>query len=134
MNEPPIIKLYEALVNVVDELGLIVYSQAQEIEDIPACRISFLNSDNIGQLKNAKRYSCSFQFDVVTCKNELAAGLTYAYQLMKLLCQIELTGYSLSFADNGIPNLTSTVDTSMNRTLNRQIIRTTYQIIEDAVL
>lgn len=134
MTEPLFIKLYEALIDAVDSLGLTVFSQAQDIEQVPACRISLLNSNGVDHFKNVKQYSYSFQLDIVTDKNELTAGLTYAYQLVKLLCQIEIEGCSLSFSDNGSPNLTSMVDTSTNRTLNRQIIRTTYQIIEDTVL
>ena len=134
MTDPPIIRLYETLVNTANSLGLNVYSQAQDIENLPACRISLLSGDNVNQLKNVRQYSYPFQFDVVTDKDELTLGLTYAYQLMKMLGQVEVAGCAISFADNGTPSLTSTVDTSTNRTLNRQIIRTTYQIIESAVL
>lgn len=130
---PPFFELYKAILKSINDLEMPTYSPSQEIpKKLPVCRVSLLNGDPNALAKNIRQYSYSFQIDVVTAQNGLEQGLVLAYKIMQLLREISLDGFSVQM--NGDPSLSSMVDTSTNKALNRQIIRVNYNIIEDTAL
>lgn len=128
---PPSVALYYAIVKAINRLGVDTYSASQDIEKetLPICRVQLLNSSSTGQFANARQYEHSFQLDVVTAQDGLEQGLTLAYMIMRELRQLSVDGFLAQM--NGEPSLSSMVDSSTNRILNRQIIRVNYDIIED---
>lgn len=129
-NEPPFVQIYNWLVENINKLGIKTFSASQNVPDeMPVCRVQMLNSDGTNQFSNARQYSYSFQIDVVDAQNKLVRSLTNAYKIMRLCRQIGLDGYSVGLT--GEPSLSSMVDTSTNKVLNRQIIRINYVVIED---
>ena len=129
----PFFELYKAILNQINDLKIPTYTPSQEVpKKLPICRVSILNGDANELVKNMRRYSYSFQLDVVTARNGLEQGLVLAYKIMQVLRQITLTSFSVEL--NGEPSLSSMVDTSTDRVLNRQIIRVNYNIIEDTAL
>lgn len=131
---PPSVALYSAIVKAINGLGIDTYSASQDIEkkSLPICRVQLLSSSSTGQFSNARQYEHSLQLDVVTAQDGLEQGLTIAYMIMRVLRQISVDGFMTQI--NGEPSLTSTVDSSTNNILNRQIIRVNYNVIEDTAL
>lgn len=129
--QPPSVALYYAIVEAINKAGVTTYSASQDIEDmeLPICRVQLLTSNSTNQFVNARQYEHTFQLDVITAQDGLEEGLTFAYKIMHKLRQIRLDGFLVDM--NGEPSLTSMVDSSTNRILNRQIIRVNYDIIED---
>ena len=123
--QPPSVALYYAIVEAINKAGVTTYSASQDVEDmeLPICRVQLLTV-------NARQYKHTFQIDVITAQDGLEEGLTLAYKIMRKLHQIGLGGFLVQM--NGEPSLTSMVDSSTNRILNRQIIRVNYDIIEDS--
>lgn len=129
-NEPPFVMIYDRLVGAIKQLGIDTFSASQDVpNEMPVCRVQLLNSDSTDQFRNARQYSYSFQIDVVDAQNKLVRSLKNAYKIMRLCRQIIIDGYSVGLA--GEPSLSSMVDTSTNKVLNRQIIRVNYVVIED---
>lgn len=128
---PPSVALYYAIVKAINSIGVDTYSASQDIEDmsLPICRVQLLTSNSTNQFSNARQYEHTFQLDVVTAQDSLEQGLTIAYMIMRQLRQITVEGYLAQI--NGEPSMSSMVDSSTNRILNRQIIRVNYDIIED---
>lgn len=128
---PPSVALYYAIVKAINSVGVDTYSASQDIEELslPVCRVQLLTSNSTNQLSNARQYEHTFQLDVVTPQDGLEQGLTIAYMIMRQLREITVEGYLAQM--NGDPSMSSTVDSSTNRILNRQIIRVNYDIIED---
>lgn len=128
---PPSVALYRAIVAAINALGIATYSPSQDINKrkLPVCRVQLLNGGSTNQFINARQYEYSFQLDVVTAQDSLEQGLTLAYKIMRRLRQISTEGYLSQLS--GEPELSSLVDSSTNRILNRQIIRVNYNIIED---
>lgn len=128
---PPSVALYYAIVEAINGVGVATYSASQDVEDmeLPICRVQLLTSNSTNQFVNARQYEHTFQLDVITTKDGLEEGLTLAYKIMHKLRQIGVEGFLVDM--NGEPSLTSMVDSSTNRILNRQIIRVSYDIIED---
>lgn len=128
---PPSVALYSAIVKAINSIGVDTYSASQDIEDmsLPICRVQLLTSSSTNQFSNARQYEHEFQLDVVTAQDGLEEGLTLAYKIMHKLRQIGVEGFLVDM--NGEPSLTSMVDSSTNRILNRQIIRVNYDIIDD---
>lgn len=126
----PFVELYKSILSGINRLGVVTYTPSQEIpKKLPVCRVSILNGDPNEYAKNVRRYNYSIQIDVVTSENALEQGLVIAYKIMRLLSKVALDGFSVQL--NGEPSLSSMVDTSTNRVLNRQIIRVNYNMIED---
>lgn len=126
----PFVELYKSILSGINRLGVATYTPSQEIpKKLPVCRVSILNGDPNEYAKNVRRYSYSIQIDVVTYEDALEQGLVIAYKIMRLLSKVTLGGFSVQL--NGEPTLSSMVDTSTNRVLNRQIIRVNYNMIED---
>ena len=128
---PPSVALYYAIVEAINKAGVTTYSSSQDVEnmELPICRVQLLTSNSTNQFVNARQYEHTFQLDVITAQDGLEEGLTLAYKIMHKLRQIGVEGFLVDM--NGEPNLTSMVDSSTNRILNRQIIRVNYDIIED---
>ena len=128
---PPSVALYSAIVKTINSIGVDTYSASQDIEDmsLPICRVQLLTSSSTNQFSNARQYEHEFQLDVVTAQDGLEQGLIIAYMIMRQLRQITIEGYLAQI--NGEPSMSSMVDSSTNRILNRQIIRVNYDIIED---
>lgn len=128
---PPSVALYSAIVKAINSIGVDTYSASQDIEDmsLPICRVQLLTSSSTNQFSNARQYENTFQLDVVTAQDGLEQGLIIAYMIMRQLRQITVEGYLAQI--NGEPSMSSMVDSSTNRILNRQIIRVNYDIIED---
>ena len=128
--EPSFLKLYEALIDMVNSLGVEAYSASQEVENaqMPIARIQLLNGNSTGQYHTARVYSYPFQIDVVTEQNKLAQGLSLAYQVMEGCRTLSVEGYQAYLESD--PSLSSMVDSSTNRILNRQIIRVSYDVVE----
>lgn len=128
---PPSVALYSAIVKAINSIGVDTYSASQDIEDmsLPICRVQLLTSSSTNQFSNARQYEHVFQLDVVTAQDGLEQGLIIAYMIMRQLRQITIEGYLAQI--NGEPSMSSMVDSSTNRILNRQIIRVNYDIIED---
>ncbi|MRG89936.1 hypothetical protein [Limosilactobacillus reuteri] len=128
---PPSVALYSAIVKAINSIGVDAYSASQDIEDmsLPICRVQLLTSSSTNQFANARQYEHTFQLDVVTAQDGLEQGLIIAYMIMCQLRQITVEGYLAQI--NGEPSMSSMVDSSTNRILNRQIIRVNYDIIED---
>lgn len=132
-DEPSFVKIYWWLAEHIEAMGIPTFSASQEVpKKMPVCRVQLLNGNSTDQFKNATEYSYPFQIDVVDGKNELVRSLTNAYKIMRLCQQINIDGYSVGLVDK--PQLSSMVDSSTNQILNRQIIRVTYNVIEDTVL
>lgn len=129
--QPPSVALYYAIVEAINKAGVTTYSASQDVEDmkLPICRVQLLTSNSTNQFVNARQYEHTFQLDVITAQDGLEEGLTIAYKIMHKLRQIGVEGFLVDM--NGEPSLTSMVDSSTNRILNRQIIRVNYDIIED---
>lgn len=131
MQQAPFVEIYEALIKGINALGVDTFSAAQDVpKKLPVCRVQLLSGADTNEFSNAREYAYPFQIDVVTAQNGLAQGLQLAYQVMDLCRKISVPDYALQFADTGKPSLSSMVDTSTNRVLNRQIIRVSYQTIE----
>ena len=130
--QPPSVALYYAIVEAINKAGVTTYSVSQDVEnmELPICRVQLLTSNSTNQFVNARQYEHTFQLDVITAQDGLEEGLTLAYKIMYKLRQIGVEGFLVDM--NGEPSLTSMVDSSTNRILNRQIIRVNYDIIEDA--
>ena len=128
---PPSVALYSAIVKAINSIGVDTYSASQDIEDmsLPICRVQLLTSSSTNQFSNARQQEHTFQLDVVTAQDGLEQGLIIAYMIMRQLRQITVEGYLAQI--NGEPSMSSMVDSSTNRILNRQIIRVNYDIIED---
>lgn len=132
MTEPSAIAIYKWLVATINHIGIKTYSASQSVpRHLPVCRVQLLTGNPTLQYHNAREYSYSFQIDVIDAQNKLTRSLTTAYQIISLCRQAAVPGYAVSI--NGEPSLTSMVDTSTSQTLNRQIIRVNYNVIEDAV-
>lgn len=129
--QPPSVALYYAIVEAINKVGVTTYSVSQDVEnmELPICRVQLLTSNSTNQFVNARQYEHTFQLDVITAQDGLEEGLTLAYKIMHKLRQIGVEGFLVGM--NGEPSLTSMVDSSTNRILNRQIIRVNYDIIED---
>lgn len=129
--QPPSVALYYAIVEAINKAGVTTYSVSQDVEnmELPICRVQLLTSNSTNQFVNARQYEHTFQLDVITTQDGLEEGLTLAYKIMHKLRQIGVEGFLVDM--NGEPSLTSMVDSSTNRILNRQIIRVNYDIIED---
>lgn len=129
--QPPSVALYYAIVEAINKVGVTTYSVSQDVEnmELPICRVQLLTSNSTNQFVNARQYEHTFQLDVVTAQDGLEQGLTIAYMIMRQLRQITVEGYLAQI--NGEPSMSSMVDRSTNRILNRQIIRVNYDIIED---
>lgn len=128
---PPSVALYYAIVEAINKAGVTTYSASQDVKnmELPICRVQLLTSNSTNQFVNARQYEHTFQLDVITAQDGLEEGLTIAYKIMHKLRQIGVKGFLVDM--NGEPSLTSMVDSSTNRILNRQIIRVNYDIIED---
>lgn len=125
----PFAEIYEALITGIDKLGIDTFSASQDVpRKLPVARIQLLTGDSTNAYQNAREYSYPFQIDVVTGQNELANGLQLAYEVMQLCRVLRIDGYAIGASE---PSLSSMVDTSTNRVLNRQIIRVSYRVIED---
>lgn len=132
-DEPSFVKIYEWLVENIEKIGIPTFSASQVVpKQMPVCRVQLLNGSSNDQFKNALEYSYPFQIDVIDAQNKLVRSLTNAYKIMRLCQQISIDGYSVGLVDR--PQLSSMVDSSTNQILNRQIIRVTYNVIEDTVL
>lgn len=132
-DKPSFVKIYEWLVEHIEAIGISTFSASQDVpKKMPVCRVQFLSGSSTDQFKNATEYSYPFQIDVVDSQNKLVRSLTNAYRIMRLCEQVSIDGYSVGLVDK--PQLSSMVDSSTNQILNRQIIRVTYNVIEDAVL
>lgn len=132
MTEPPAIAIYKWLVEAINNIGIKTYSASQSVPQyLPVCRVQLLTSNPTLQYRNAREYSYSFQIDVIDAQNKLTRSLTNAYQIIGLCRKAAVPGYVVGI--NGEPGLTSMVDTSTSQTLNRQIIRVNYNVIEDTV-
>ena len=130
MTQPPFVAIYDWLVGAIKGLGMDAYSASQEVpKHLPVCRVQLLNGDPTQQYHNAREYSYSFQIDVIDAQNKLVQSLSNAYKVIALCRQIRVKGYAVVL--NGDPSLSSMVDTSTSQTLNRQIIRVNYNVIED---
>lgn len=128
----PFVELYTSIIDSISGLGVSTYTPSQEIpKKLPTCRVSILSGDPNEYVKNDRRYSYSFQIDAITPENGLEEGLVLAYKIMQALRKISVDGFSVQM--NGEPSLSSMVDSSTNRILNRQIIRVNYNIIEDTI-
>lgn len=129
--QPPSVALYYAIVEAINKVGVTTYSVSQDVEnmELPICRVQLLTSNSTNQFVNARQYEHTFQLDVITAQDGLEEGLTLAYKIMHKLRQIGVEGFLVDM--NGEPSLTSMVDSSTTRILNRQIIRVNYDIIED---
>ena len=91
-------------------------------------RVQLLNGDATGRFKNADEYQYAFQLDVITAQDGLEQGLNLAYKIRQNLPQVVVEGYLVS--EIGRPSITSMIDSSTNRILNRQILRVNYTMIE----
>lgn len=128
MTEPPFVKIYEYLIEQINQLGIRTFSASQDVpKGMPVCRVQLLNTDSTNQFTNARQYSYSFQIDVVDAQNYLQRSLTNAYKIMQVCRQVRITGYAVGHDE---PSLASMVDSSTNQILNRQIIRINYNAIE----
>ena len=129
--QPPSVALYYAIVEAINKAGVTTYSVSQDVEnmELPICRVQLLTSNSTNQFVNARQYEHTFQLDVITAQDGLEEGLTLEYKIMHKLRQIGVEGFLVDM--NGEPSLTSMVDSSTTRILNRQIIRVNYDIIED---
>lgn len=127
-QDPPFVAIYLKLVEEINRLGIKTFSASQDVpEKMPVCRVQLLNNNSTNQFTNARQYSYSFQVDVVDVQNALQRSLVNAYKIMQLCRQLSINGYSVGHDE---PSLTSMVDNSTNKTLNRQIIRINYSVIE----
>ena len=132
-DEPSFVKIYEWLVENIEKMGIPAFSASQDVpKKMPVCRVQLLNGSSTDQFKNVTEYSYPFQIDVVDAQDKLVRSLTNAYKIMQLCQQVSIDGYSMGLV--GKPQLSSMVDSSTNQILNRQIIRVTYNVIEDTVL
>ncbi|HJF54386.1 MAG TPA: hypothetical protein K8W06_04470 [Limosilactobacillus coleohominis] len=132
-DEPSFVKIYWWLSENIEKIGIPTFSASQDVpKKMPVCRVQFLNGSSTDQFKNATEYSYPFQIDVVDAQDKLVRSLTNAYKIMQLCQQISIDGYSVGLV--GKPQLSSMVDSSTNQILNRQIIRVTYNVIENTVL
>lgn len=128
--EAPFVEIYEALIKSINDLGYATFSASQDVpRKLPVCRVSLVNGDSTNAYRNAREYNYPFQIDVVTDQNQLAKGLSIAYQVMKVCRKLSIPDFVAVMSAE--PALSSMVDTSTNRTLNRQIIRVSYTVIED---
>lgn len=129
--EPPFVEIYVELIKHIEKLGVPAYSASQDIpKKLPVARVQLLNANGNQIGANVRNYQYPFQIDIVTDKNQLTQGLTLAYQVMEICRQISVTDYAVGLSEE--PMLSSMVDTSTNRVLNRQIIRPTFNAIERA--
>lgn len=125
----PFVEIYEALITGINQLGIDTFSASQDVpHELPVARVQLLNGDSTNAYQNAREYNYPFQIDVVTGQNELAKGLDLAYKVMQLCRTVRIDDYVIRSSE---PSLSSMVDTSTNRVLNRQIIRVSYTVIED---
>lgn len=129
--EPPFVEIYEELINGIETLGISAVSVAQDIPKTePFARVQLLNANGNQVGANVRDYLYPFQIDIITDKNSLAKGLTIAYEVMELCRRLTVQDYAVGLSEE--PSLSSMVDTSLNRVLNRQIIRPTFTAIERA--
>ena len=129
--DAPFVEIYEWLVQKIeDRLKMPAFSASQDIgHKMPVCRVQLLNGDSTNVFANARQYQYPFQIDVVDDQHHLARSLSNAYKVMELCRQIRVAGYQVELASQ--PSLSSMVDSSTNRILNRQIIRVSFNVIED---
>lgn len=126
---PPFVEIYEALIKAINGLGITTRSASQEVpRQLPIARVQLLNGDSTNAFQNTRQYSYPFQIDVVTDQNRLKQGLELAYQVMGATRKLTVPDWIVGAEE---PSLSSMVDTSTNRVLNRQIIRVTYTVIEN---
>lgn len=124
------IELYEAIVTAINGIGLPTFSQSQTLpKKLPACRVAINSGTDTSSFKNAREYTYSFQIDVVTGQNELVKGMRYAYQIRDLLRTIGIDGYIVTL--QGSPQVSHLVETGTDEIINRQILRVSYEIIEE---
>lgn len=129
MNNAPFTLLYGAIAAKVNDLGVPTFSASQDAPGkLPMVRVQLLNGDATGRFKNAHEYQYAFQIDVITAQDGLEQGLDLAYKIRQQLPQVVVDGYSVS--EIGFPSITSMIDSSTNRILNRQILRVNYTMIE----
>ena len=130
MEQPPFTAIYDWLAENIQKLGIDTFSASQKVpKELPVCRIQLISGDSTNQFRNARQYSYTFQIDVVDAQNKLRRSLVNSYRIIRLCRQISLGGYSVGLI--GEPSLSSMVDSSTDRILNRQIIRVSYSVIED---
>lgn len=131
MIDAPFVEIYEWLVQQIeDELKIPAFSASQSIgHKMPVCRVQLINGDTTNAFANARQYQYPFQIDVVDAQNHLVRSLSNAYKVMDLCRQVSVPGYQVQLA--GEPSLSSMVDSSTNQILNRQIIRVSFNVIED---
>lgn len=128
IEEPPFVAIYSKLVENINKLGIKTFSASQDVpKTMPVCRVQLLNNNSTNQFTNARQYSYTFQIDVIDAQNALQRSLANAYKIMQLCRQVSIEGYSVGHDE---PSLTSMVDSSTNKILNRQIIRINYSVIE----
>ncbi len=129
MNNAPFTLLYGAIAAKVNDLGVPTFSASQDAPGkLPMVRVQLLNGDATGRFKNADEYQYAFQLDVITAQDGLEQGLNLAYKIRQNLPQVVVEGYLVS--EIGRPSITSMIDSSTNRILNRQILRVNYTMIE----
>lgn len=129
MKQPPFVSIYVWLIENIEKLGIATFSASQDVpKQMPVCRVQVISSDTTNTFSNARQYTYNFQIDVVDDQDKLQRSLTNAYNIMQLCRKVSVEGYAVGY---GEPSLTSTVDSSTNQILNRQIIRVNYNIIED---
>lgn len=128
MMDPPFVAIYSNLVKAINDLGINTFSVSQDVpKGMPVCRVQLISNNSTNQFSNVRQYTYSFQIDVVDAQNKLQRSLVNAYNIMQLCRQISINGYSVEHSE---PTLTSMADNSTNQTLNRQIIRINYSVIE----
>lgn len=124
------IELYESIVTAINGLGLPTFSQSQTLpKKLPACRVSINSGTDTSTFKNAREYTYAFQIDVVTSQNNLVQGMRYACQIRDLLRTISVDGYVVTL--QGSPQVSHLVETGTDEIINRQMLRASYEIIEE---
>lgn len=131
MMDAPFVEVYDWLIQAIEgRLKIPAFSASQDIgRKMPVCRVQLLNGNSTNTFSNARQYQYPFQIDVVDDQHHLIRSLSNAYKVMALCRQVSVSDYQVELASE--PSLSSMVDSSTNRILNRQIIRVSFNVIED---
>ena len=128
MDQPPFVAIYVWLVENIEKLGIATFSASQDVpKEMPVCRVQMIANSAVTTFSNARKYTYTFQIDVVDAQDKLQRSLTNAYKIMQLCREVSIDGYNVGYDE---PSLTPMVDSSTNQILNRQIIRINYNAIE----
>lgn len=129
--DAPFVEIYEWLVQEIEaELKIPALSASKDIgHELPVCRVQLLNGDSTNTFINVRQYQYPFQIDVIDDQHHLMRDLSNAYKVMELCRQIRIADYQVELASP--PSLSSMVDSSTNKILNREIIRVSFNVIEN---